>query len=183
VEVSREGLDEELSNEEPEPYKEIIVKKKPAPKPTTPTKLKAKGSPGIAAEDKLKNKELNKKHEIILKELLKIPENRTCADCNSENPDWASINIGIFVCCNCSGHHRNLGVHISKVRSVNLDTWTEDQIKVMKSVGNGIAKSIYEANVPDSYPPITPYSNTSDILMWIKDKYEFGRFKVKPSKK
>lgn len=48
----------------------------------------------------------------------------------STGPRWASSNLGIFFCIRCSGIHRNLGVHISKVRSVNLDTWTADQIAV-----------------------------------------------------
>lgn len=45
-------------------------------------------------------------------------------------PRWASWNLGIFLCIRCAGIHRNLGVHISKVKSVNLDTWTPEQVVV-----------------------------------------------------
>lgn len=66
-----------------------------------------------------------------LESLLKIPDNQKCADCKKRGPRWASANLGIFVCIECSGIHRNLGVHISFVRSVNLDTWTKAQVDVM----------------------------------------------------
>jgi Arf-GAP/GTPase/ANK repeat/PH domain-containing protein 1/3 len=49
--------------------------------------------------------------------------NDRCADCDAPNPDWASANLGILVCIECSGIHRNLGTHISKVRSLELDDW------------------------------------------------------------
>jgi hypothetical protein len=55
--------------------------------------------------------------------MAKLSGNRECADCTAKNPKWAVFNIGIFVCHNCSGKHRNLGTGISKVRSINLDRW------------------------------------------------------------
>uniref|UniRef100_A0A4W6F1Q6 Arf-GAP domain-containing protein n=1 Tax=Lates calcarifer TaxID=8187 RepID=A0A4W6F1Q6_LATCA len=44
----------------------------------------------------------------------------------STGPRWASWNLGVFMCIRCAGIHRNLGVHISRVKSVNLDQWTSD---------------------------------------------------------
>lgn len=51
------------------------------------------------------------------------PGNDRCADCDAPSPSWASANLGILVCIECSGIHRNLGTHISKVRSLELDDW------------------------------------------------------------
>ncbi|KAL0073118.1 hypothetical protein F4703DRAFT_1899680 [Phycomyces blakesleeanus] len=82
---------------------------------------------------------LNEKHTIILKDLLSQSANMTCADCGKKDPRWASWNLGIFVCIQCSGIHRSLGTHISKVKSVDLDTWVPEQIDSMVQWGNGRA--------------------------------------------
>ncbi len=63
---------------------------------------------------------------------MSAPGNDKCADCDGEAPNWASINLGIMLCIECSGIHRSLGVHISKVRSVTLDDWDPDLQKVRR---------------------------------------------------
>lgn len=69
-----------------------------------------------------KNKRIHSSRNEI-QALKEIPGNEICADCGAENPDWASLNLGTLICIQCSGVHRNLGSHISKVRSLDLDDW------------------------------------------------------------
>ncbi|KAM7263317.1 hypothetical protein ACFE04_001000 [Oxalis oulophora] len=78
--------------------------------------------------------------------LRSIPGNEVCAECNALEPDWASLNLGILLCIECSGVHRNLGVHISKVRSLTLDVrvWEPTILDLFNALGNAYCNSIWE---------------------------------------
>lgn len=76
------------------------------------------------------DKKTIEKHEKILNELVQQEENKYCADCGEKGTRWASWNIGVFLCIRCGGLHRRLGTHISRVKSVNLDSWTSEQVEV-----------------------------------------------------
>lgn len=101
----------------------------------------------IEASSNAKN-EVGDDNREALKKLRMVPGNDTCADCGVKDPEWACTNLGIIVCIECSGIHRSLGVHVSKVRSVILDKWEPDTIQVMLCLGNNIGNSIYEESVP-----------------------------------
>ena len=105
-----------------------------------------------------------------VQELLKIPENSICADCQKKAAKWASTNLGIFICIDCSGIHRSLGTHISFVRSCTLDEWTQEQAHTMECVGNAIANAYWEANLPKDFVRPDPGSRY-EMTNFIKQKY------------
>ena len=89
-----------------------------------------------------------RKCNIIVDMLYDVDiENSKCADCGDELPEWAVINKGILICLECSGIHRSLGLHISKVRSCKLDYWEPELTQIMMSLGNSKINSIFEANL------------------------------------
>uniref|UniRef100_A0A8C2WT73 ArfGAP with GTPase domain, ankyrin repeat and PH domain 1 n=1 Tax=Cyclopterus lumpus TaxID=8103 RepID=A0A8C2WT73_CYCLU len=108
---------------------------------------------------------------MALQSIRGIRGNGRCADCEAQNPDWASLNLGALICIECSGIHRNLGTHLSRVRSLDLDEWPLELIKVMSAIGNELANSVWEANVQGRLKP-APDASREERERWIRAKYE-----------
>lgn len=108
----------------------------------------------------------------ILKMLLKLPGNKYCSDCKrNDHPRWASWSLGVFLCIRCSGIHRSMGTHISRVKSVDLDTWTNEQLENMIRWGNTRANKYWEAKLITGHIP-----SESKIDNYIRTKYELKRW-------
>ncbi|XP_008566362.1 PREDICTED: arf-GAP with coiled-coil, ANK repeat and PH domain-containing protein 2 isoform X2 [Galeopterus variegatus] len=113
-------------------------------------KLDKKSSPSTGSLDSgNESKEKLLKGESALQRVQCIPGNASCCDCGLADPRWASINLGITLCIECSGIHRSLGVHFSKVRSLTLDTWEPELLKLMCELGNDVVNRVYEAKVEE----------------------------------
>ncbi|XP_029683875.1 arf-GAP with coiled-coil, ANK repeat and PH domain-containing protein 2 isoform X2 [Takifugu rubripes] len=127
-------------------------------------------------------KERSLKGESALQKVLAIPGNACCCDCGQPDPRWASINLGITLCIQCSGIHRSLGVHFSKVRSLTLDTWEPELLKLMCELGNGAINQIYEARREElgAIKP-QPGDPRHEVESYIKAKYVDRRFVRRPS--
>jgi hypothetical protein len=76
------------------------------------------------------SKRAQARNERELQQILSLPGNGQCADCGARNPAWASWNLGVFLCMRCASLHRKMGTHISKVKSLSMDQWSNDQVEV-----------------------------------------------------
>ncbi|XP_053368754.1 arf-GAP with coiled-coil, ANK repeat and PH domain-containing protein 2-like isoform X4 [Clarias gariepinus] len=144
-------------------------------------KLERKSSPSTGSlESDPREKSL--KGEGALQKVMAIAGNNTCCDCGQPEPKWASINLGITLCIQCSGIHRSLGVHFSKVRSLTLDTWEPELLKLMCELGNHVINQIYEARREElgARKP-QPGDSRQDVESYIRAKYVDRRFIRMPS--
>ncbi|KAE8353723.1 hypothetical protein BDV28DRAFT_101423 [Aspergillus coremiiformis] len=123
--------------------------------------MSRRATPGQAAQN-----------QQTIKGLLKLEHNKICADCKrNKHPRWASWNLGIFVCIRCSGIHRGMGTHISRVKSVDLDSWTDEQLQSVLRWGNSRANKYWEAKLAPGHVP-----SEAKIENFIRTKYESKRW-------
>uniref|UniRef100_A0A8D0LBI7 Arf-GAP with coiled-coil, ANK repeat and PH domain-containing protein n=1 Tax=Sphenodon punctatus TaxID=8508 RepID=A0A8D0LBI7_SPHPU len=141
-------------------------------------RLDRTASPSTSSIDSATDsRERNVKGETILQRVQSIPGNDQCCDCGQTDPRWASINLGILLCIECSGIHRSLGVHCSKVRSLTLDSWEPELLKLMCELGNSTMNQIYEAQCEElGLKKPMPGSSRQDKEAWIKVKYVEKKF-------
>ncbi|KAH6968468.1 hypothetical protein DER45DRAFT_12403 [Fusarium avenaceum] len=112
------------------------------------------------------------RNEKALQDLVQnVPGNNMCADCHARNPAWASWSLGVFLCMRCAAIHRKLGTHISKVKSLSMDSWTNEQVDNMRKVGNVTSNNIY--NPEHGKPPVPVDADEADSAMerFIRQKY------------
>ena len=97
--------------------------------------------------------------------------NTKCADCDSVNPNWSSLNLGVLICIECSGIHRNLGSHISRVRSLDLDDWPSTHLATMTCLGNTMANSVWEGRTQPGHCKPGPGSGRDRAEKYIESKH------------
>lgn len=141
-------------------------------------RLDRTASPSTSSIDSTTDsRERGAKGESVLQRMQSVAGNGQCGDCGQPDPRWASINLGVLLCIECSGIHRSLGVHCSKVRSLTLDSWEPELLKLMCELGNSTVNQIYEAQCegPSCKKP-SASSPRQDKEAWIKDKYVEKKF-------
>ncbi|XP_036720106.1 arf-GAP with GTPase, ANK repeat and PH domain-containing protein 3 isoform X2 [Balaenoptera musculus] len=113
----------------------------------------------------------NQNAALAVQAVRTVRGNSFCIDCEAPNPDWASLNLGALMCIECSGTHRHLGAHLSRVRSLDLDDWPPELLAVMTAMGNALANSVWEGAL-DGYAKPGPDACREEKERWIRAKYE-----------
>ena len=135
--LGKKSNEEELHSEEEERGKER-EKRVPPPDIYTETERQKK------REEEKSIMATQHDRDELFNALYRKKGNRLCFDCNTANPKWTSKNFCVFICLDCSGIHRSLGVHITAVKSANMDRWTADELDLFKaSGGNDAARAFF----------------------------------------
>uniref|UniRef100_A0A673GD23 Arf-GAP with SH3 domain, ANK repeat and PH domain-containing protein 1-like n=1 Tax=Sinocyclocheilus rhinocerous TaxID=307959 RepID=A0A673GD23_9TELE len=114
--------------------------------------------------------------KAIIDDVLRMPGNEVCCDCGAPDPKWLSTNLGILTCIECSGIHREMGVHISRIQSIELDKLGTSELLLAKNVGNSSFNEIMEGNLPCPSPKPTPGSGMTVRKEFINAKYVDHKF-------
>ncbi|KAI9998838.1 hypothetical protein PInf_003429 [Phytophthora infestans] len=128
-----------------------------------------------ALEKQSHRQEVHPEQQSVIDELTEA--NPCCADCGQEPAEWVSINIGCLLCIECSGIHRSLGVHESKVRSLALDSWDMSLLTLLRDkLGNDAVNAVWEHTIPEGWTKPTPTTSRDEKARFIKAKYHFHGF-------
>uniref|UniRef100_A0A6Q2YSZ1 ArfGAP with SH3 domain, ankyrin repeat and PH domain 1b n=1 Tax=Esox lucius TaxID=8010 RepID=A0A6Q2YSZ1_ESOLU len=114
--------------------------------------------------------------KAIIEDVLRMPGNEVCCDCGASDPKWLSTNLGILTCIECSGIHREMGVHISRIQSMELDKLGTSELLLAKNVGNSSFNEIMEGNIPSLSAKPTPSSDMTVRKEFINAKYVDHKF-------
>ncbi|XP_065804935.1 arf-GAP with SH3 domain, ANK repeat and PH domain-containing protein 1 isoform X5 [Labrus bergylta] len=114
--------------------------------------------------------------KAIIEDVLRMPGNEVCCDCGAADPKWLSTNLGILTCIECSGIHREMGVHISRIQSMELDKLGTSELLLAKNVGNSSFNEIMEGNLTTPSPKPTPSSDMTVRKEFINAKYVDHKF-------
>uniref|UniRef100_A0A452H590 Uncharacterized protein n=2 Tax=Gopherus agassizii TaxID=38772 RepID=A0A452H590_9SAUR len=117
--------------------------------------------------------------KAIIDDIQRLPGNEVCCDCGSPDPTWLSTNLGILTCIECSGIHREMGVHISRIQSLELDKLGTSELLLAKNIGNNCFNDIMEGSLPSPSPKPTPSSDMTARKEYITAKYVDHKFSRK----
>ncbi|XP_039653318.1 arf-GAP with GTPase, ANK repeat and PH domain-containing protein 1-like isoform X2 [Perca fluviatilis] len=125
----------------------------------------------LCESSKNKARKNSQSEAVVLQAIRNAKGNNFCVDCDAPNPTWASLNLGALICIECSGMHRNLGTHLSRVRSLDLDDLPRELTLVLSAIGNHLVNSIWEARTLGHRKP-APDATREERESWIRAKYE-----------
>ncbi|XP_010879494.2 arf-GAP with GTPase, ANK repeat and PH domain-containing protein 1 isoform X1 [Esox lucius] len=125
----------------------------------------------LCESSKNKTRKNSQSEAVALQAIRNAKGNNFCVDCEAPNPTWASLNLGALICIECSGIHRNLGTHLSRVRSLDLDDLPRELTLVLGAIGNHLANSIWEGRTLGRRKP-APDASREERESWIRAKYE-----------
>uniref|UniRef100_A0A669BIF1 Arf-GAP with SH3 domain, ANK repeat and PH domain-containing protein 3 n=1 Tax=Oreochromis niloticus TaxID=8128 RepID=A0A669BIF1_ORENI len=128
-------------------------------------------------QDEGENNIVQELTKSIVGEVKKMSGNNSCCDCGAADPSWLSTNLGVLICIECSGIHREMGVHYSRIQSLDLDVLGTSELLLANNVGNASFNEIMEADL--SAQEVTKPTPTSDMQMrkdYITAKYTEKRF-------
>ncbi|RWS08892.1 arf-GAP with SH3 domain: ANK repeat and PH domain-containing protein 2-like protein [Dinothrombium tinctorium] len=136
------------------------------------------GDKGLRKESSNENQSLCELRQSIISQIQKLPGNDKCVDCSSKDPTWLSTNFGVLTCIECSGVHRDLGVHISRIQSLTLDNIGTSQLLLARVMSNNGFNDIMEATLSQNQK-LTPTSTMEQRFELIRAKYVDKKFAIR----